>query len=246
MTKILTWNIRQGGGSRLGKILSTIDGHAADVIVLTEFRNNRQGQAIQKYFTQAGFTFTKASSAVPTQNSILIASKAPPLACSTCEELGSESFRCLRIEYPSFYLLGCYFAQKQSKLPLWKYIVAFAKTNINRPCIVLGDFNTGKHYEDETGKTFYCSEWFERLIDTGWTDAWRYFATSRQEYTWFSRSGNGFRIDHAFVSPPMLPFLSNCSYSHEERKQGISDHSALLVELDLALDLSPLKNKSIT
>jgi exodeoxyribonuclease-3 len=70
----------------------------------------------------------------------------------------------------------------------------------------------------------------------GWTDLWRRFNGNAKEYTWYSkRKGgvprNGFRIDHAFASPAMLPRVVNCRYSHEEREAGVSDHSVLVLEI---------------
>ena len=48
------------------------------------------------------------------------------------------------------------------------------------------------------------------------------------------RDARGYRIDHAFVSPVLLPRLRACRYSHEERLAGASDHSMLVVEFGAA------------
>jgi exonuclease III len=40
------------------------------------------------------------------------------------------------------------------------------------------------------------------------------------------------RIDHAFVSPPLADAVRSCRYSHAEREQGLSDHSMLINEID--------------
>jgi exonuclease III len=41
---------------------------------------------------------------------------------------------------------------------------------------------------------------------------------------------NGFRIDHAMASASLAGEATGCYYSHAEREQRLSDHSALLVE----------------
>ena len=41
-----------------------------------------------------------------------------------------------------------------------------------------------------------------------------------------------YRLDHALVSPPLLPRVCDVHYSHAEREAGISDHSSLIVELN--------------
>ncbi len=41
--KIVTWNIQQGGGTRIGAINEVINQLDADVVVLTEYKANRNG-----------------------------------------------------------------------------------------------------------------------------------------------------------------------------------------------------------
>jgi exonuclease III len=43
--------------------------------------------------------------------------------------------------------------------------------------------------------------------------------------------GNGFRIDHAFLSQDLAAHAGTIRYSHEERIAGLSDHSPLILEL---------------
>jgi exonuclease III len=41
---------------------------------------------------------------------------------------------------------------------------------------------------------------------------------------------NGFRIDHALVTPLLGSRVSACRYSHVERENHLSDHSILLID----------------
>jgi exonuclease III len=67
----------------------------------------------------------------------------------------------------------------------------------------------------------------------------RRVATPQQratEWTWYSKlkggaRGNGFRLDHCFATPILLPRVTSCRYSHLEREAGISDHSIAIVEV---------------
>ena len=45
--RILTWNIRHGGGARVPRILAGLDRHRLDIAVLTEYRHNSGGEAIR-------------------------------------------------------------------------------------------------------------------------------------------------------------------------------------------------------
>ena len=101
----------------------------------------------------------------------------------------------------------------------------------------MGDWNTGAHRLDETGKTFVCAEHFAKLSSLGWTDLWRHHNSGATEWTWYSRlkggvRGNGFRLDHAFATPSLRSRITSCKYSHAERDAGISDHSMLIVEVE--------------
>jgi exonuclease III len=98
--------------------------------------------------------------------------------------------------------------------------------------LLLGDFNTGKHYLDEAAATFTCSEYFEQLETQGWVDVWRHRNPRAREYTWYSSAGNGFRLDHAFLSPPLLPQVCRVVYSHREREAAVSDHSGLVLDIE--------------
>src|SRR3990172_3910315 len=70
------------------------------------------------------------------------------------------------------------------------------------------------------------------LNELGWTDAWRFKNTSLREYTWYSKAGNGFRLDYAYLSPKLKNGLINVFHSHQERIRELSDHSSLRIELN--------------
>jgi len=99
-----------------------------------------------------------------------------------------------------------------------------------------GDWNTGAQGIDETRKSYVCSEQFLALSAMGWTDLWRHHNPGPTEWTWYStRKGgdraNGFRLDHAFATPPLLPRVISCRYSHRERDARVSNHSLVVVEI---------------
>jgi len=73
----------------------------------------------------------------------------------------------------------------------------------------------------------------DRIAEIGFCDLWRRRYPAVRDYSWFSTKGNGFRIDHAFLSHGLAARAGTIRYSHEERLVGISDHSPLIVELDV-------------
>ena len=63
------------------------------------------------------------------------------------------------------------------------------------------------------------------------SDSYRHEHGLEREYTWKSNSENEFRIDLCLVSEDILDKV-NTRYEHSTREE-ISDHSAMIVELDI-------------
>lgn len=96
----------------------------------------------------------------------------------------------------------------------------------------MGDYNTGLA-EDTQGAPFVGPQYMQELVDLGWTDTWRYTHGSFSGYSWYSTKGNGFRIDHVFVAPALKGNILESYFSHQERLNGLSDHSILVVEIQM-------------
>jgi exonuclease III len=64
-------------------------------------------------------------------------------------------------------------------------------------------------------------------------DLWRNTHNDEREWTWlFKKTGNGFRIDHALANTEFVKWAAPiCSYDHGTRTKGLTDHSALIVEI---------------
>ena len=230
--KLLTFNILHGGGKRVPDICRVIEQHNADVIVLTEFRDNTGGAEIRSRLRACGWA-NQASSHPPARaNGVLVLSKIPFTQTPVLDDVPGGSCRWIECDFQSFILVGTYFPLEELKIPHWKWFMHQASTRSSRPCILMGDFNTGKHFIDETGATFIGPEYLGQLEQLGFIDAWRHFHPEQREYTWYSQANNGFRLDYAFASKALAPRLIQAFHSHAERELKVSDHSALLVELD--------------
>jgi YD repeat-containing protein len=76
------------------------------------------------------------------------------------------------------------------------------------------------------------------LRELGFTDAFRALhGYASREPSWAWRHGGGWRLDHVFCSGALQPAASR--YHHEWRLEGLSDHSALEVELTLRSSRAP-------
>ena len=59
-------------------------------------------------------------------------------------------------------------------------------------------------------------------------------ASGRQRPQLFGRSGNGYRIDHIFITKQNAAQVRYCGYLHAPRNQGLADHAAMTLTLMLS------------
>lgn len=227
--RLLALNIGHGGGGRVARIAQFVAKHEPDTVVISEFRDNRRGLELRHAFCELGLTWQAASSAAPTQNCVCIAAN----AAFVLGDMGSGgSHRLLHARFATHDVLGVYFPQKQAKRAVFDLVRTEILPALSPSAVLIGDFNTGLHFEDESGSTFQCVESFAALLSAGIIDAWRARNPSAREFSWFSCAGNGFRVDHALVTPEFDRRIRHIRYVHDCRTSVITDHSAIVVDHD--------------
>lgn len=231
MPRLICWNIRHGGGRRVPQLVTALRQHAPDIVVLTEFRNNENGAVLRAAIADIGLVHQLAGEAEPRENTLLVAARDPFERLDATDLAESDRARCILLQVGDLHLGAFYFPQRDAKASLFEFILRRTPELVAKDALLVGDLNTGKHHLDEDGATFVVPYYLDRLEAAGWTDAWRHHHPGGREYTWYSTQGNGFRIDHAFASPSMLPKIAKVEYSHDERLAGASDHSVLVVEV---------------
>ena len=141
--------------------------------------------------------------------------------------------RILEADIAGVTVAAVYFPLGRQHEPFWDGLfIPYADALVDRPAILAGDWNTGSQELDIGGGAVPGMTRFERLVAASWTDAWRSLHPEVREFSWYDRrSGNGFRIDHALLSPMLAPRLRKAEYVHSTRTSRATDHSGLLVEL---------------
>ena len=226
--KIISWNIRQGGGTRFEAISNALIHENCDVIVLSEFQNNAAGQWIRIKLLMNGYLFQSPSSEDKEKNGVLIATRVP---CSFILDTHTHDFPesvlicCLN----NYFIVGVYPPHKKKHARL-EYIIEKLKSS-PYPSIITGDFNTGFNYIDQEGDSFWYQEQLRSLNTLDVLDAWRIIHGNKKEYSWYSHQQNGYRYDHTWISKQLVPLIKECYYLHEWRKQGLSDHSPMMLHL---------------
>lgn len=232
----MTWNILHGGGARrMPEITLALLEHNADIIALTEYRTTIGGQ-IRGILDDHGWCHQVTTEPPAGTNGILLAAKSP-LELVEGDRTADIEGRLLQAHWQQAdtTIIVAHVPDKSSeraRLICWRKLLELARTRRDANCIVLGDFNTGRHHLDEPGRSFTCTALLGELAAIGYADAWRALHPEAREFSWTSHSGNGFRIDSAFVSARLRPRVLGASYSHGERERRVSDHSALIVTLE--------------
>jgi exodeoxyribonuclease III len=231
--KILSWNIQQGGGPRKARIAETIQAHDPDVVVLVEFRE-KTAKTLLDTLSESGWTHKLSTKPDGFNHHICALSKRPLRSVQPGNSTLDQSGLWLELSgFDNGLSLGVVHVPTISRATTRAYfdaLIGVAKERKDAPFLFVGDFNTGRHPIDGDLRLISCVAGFAALQDNGLVDAWRHFNGDKKEHSYF-RSGKGYRIDHALASASALAELSGCGYSHQEREDGVSDHSALLVDI---------------
>jgi exodeoxyribonuclease-3 len=239
--QIVTWNIRHGGpaGDKLRHVIETLLGFDADLLVVTEYRSHARGAIIEAALRAAGY-HTSHPGAPPAENSVLLASRAPIARAGHLAPDLCWPWLLWSLELPLGLVTGVYMPGMKRKLPYWEAILR-AVSGPEAPCLMLGDFNTGRNDLDKADEAtpFVGAAYMTRLEAAGYLDLWRSRHADRREYSYYSKPwNNGFRLDHAFATARIAGLVTDCHYDHAPRERGLSDHSALRIVLKDAASTS--------
>ena len=228
------------GRRRGNAVCSAIASYDPEVVVLSEVQTHSVSEIQASLWMQRWEHTAYAPRSDKTTNGVCILSRIPVRVRNGCPVPEENAARWIDVDLLPFgFGVGALHIPGKSdqrtpnsKQRFWTALVEAARERIGEKFLFLGDLNTGMHGIDQRESNFLCDKEFEQMTALGWTDAWRQFHGAEFEPSWVSGKGNGFRLDHAFVSPALLPRLVSCEYSHREREESLSDHSILIVEIE--------------
>ena len=162
--------------------------------------------------------------------------------------------RVITAEYNQFFLVNIYSPNSQKNLARRAYRHAWDEAfreyvcNLKnkKPVIICGDFNSVRNeldFYEENAQQFNIEHGYlsdersnlESLLESGFTDVFRYLYPDKRAYTWWSnrlnkRSENrGWRLDYFLVSDNLLPKIRKIR--HLTDIMG-SDHCPILLDID--------------
>lgn len=229
--RLLAWNIRAGGGKRLAAIVAAIAAHDADVLVLSEYRDGEAGTRLRAELGLLGYRWHTRVAPPRPCNGVLIAARMRFREFGPLSAAVPEPWRMVDVAFARLRLTGVYMPNLHAKIPYWQALIAALQPRAGMSALVLGDFNTCRAYVDEPGATDVAGRFMDEIEAIGFRDLWRHRNPEGREFTWYSHRGNGFRIDHAFFSRRLAARVGPIRYSHAERAVGLSDHSAVILDL---------------
>lgn len=250
--RILALNLRAGGNAAtIPPIVRRVAHLDAETVVFSEYRDTRAGALVRDELRRIGLDH-QAYTPATRGNGVLIASAAPFEALPNPFGLSDDEYpnAVLQARFDSLVMYGVYLPGQDRKRPHLRCLIAAAKRHneTGDRAICMGDFNSGRNETDieinvRSGRLrdeFSTADLYHELEEQ-WTEAWAHFHPEQYDFSWYPfrkdpgfRSRSGWRIDKAFVSPALLPKTPAAEYDHVFRRDGLSDHSALVV--DLALD----------
>jgi len=245
--RIVFWNIRAGGGRRADWIFNQLCRWQPDIIAFSEFRGTESSQALAQALASHGWPH-QLSAVDPHKmpaNAVFLAAR-EPLNKVHLRNDKPEPTRWLLARHASTGLVvGSLHAPNYvtgRKRPFFDATTAFCKRWNCEPAIIGGDTNCCVPPLDGNPTMFHPWEkaWIPGLEKAGWRDVYRALEPDRPAYTWYSpNAGNGYRLDQAFINRAAHSGLAHAEHAwgaHPDapnRRDALSDHAALLVELDL-------------
>ena len=241
--RIATQNLNWGGEPtapgcdgepRLERLVPLLAKMDADLLVLTEFKSGALGDELRERLAQEGYVHFQSRPQGAYSLGTAIASRQAITAVELPIPAATEAWRSLGVAIDGVEIFGFYFPLKEAKLQYWDWLLDNAQNIADRDVVLLGDFNTGKIRIDEAGETFDCQDRLEALESLGFIDTWRFLYPKGRDYTWYSSSGNGFRLDYIWTSLGVAPRIKHVWHGHEARLTLASDHSTVIAELALS------------
>jgi exodeoxyribonuclease III len=229
--RLLAWNIRHGGGARLAAITEALARHEADILIISEYRGGDSASRLRAALAASGYRHQSDLAPPPGKNGVLIAARRPFREHGAVSAGLPEPYRMVRVEFAGLWLCGIYMPNMLAKVPYWEALIAALAAEAGGAALAVGDFNTCRAYVDEPGAIDATAHFMDKVEAIGFCDLWRRRYPEGREFSWYSTRGNGFRIDHAFLSPALAAQAATVRYSHDERLAGLSDHSPLILDL---------------
>lgn len=236
--RLVAWNVMKGGRRRAAPIAATLRALDPDVVVLTEV-NERSGPVLDA-LQAAGWAADPALIGVgrPKCGAAALLSRLPLIVHAPARVEAAFPGRWVEAEVPgaAMRIIGIYGPLKNEDFnAFWQVAREALSQRAHEAVVMAGDLNTGESLLDAPGRNFFCSRHFAAVKGIGYVDAWRHVNGAAREFSYWSpqrrdTAPQGYRLDHALVSPTLVRRLRGAHYAHDVRTRKDSDHAPLVVD----------------
>src|SRR5215831_19346605 len=168
--RLLAWNIRQGGGSRLPRIADALKRHDADVVILSEYRGGLSASRLCAALHALGYRHATTLVPPPNRNGVLVAARRPFREHGAVDIGLPEPYRLVRVDFDTFRLIGIYMPNLVAKIPYWEALIATLSLQSANRALAIGDFNTCRAYLDEAGAIDATAHYMDAIEQIGFRD----------------------------------------------------------------------------
>lgn len=251
MMKLISWNVNGLRACMNKGFLDFFIDQQADIFCIQETKM-QQGQA--EVPTEGYFQYWNSAEKKGYSGTAVFCKKEPlSVSYDLHKPAHTGEGRAITLEFDSFYLVNVYVPNAQNELKRIDYRMQWEDDfreyvcllDEKKPVIICGDMNVAaapidlknpKANENNAGFTIQEREKFRDLLDSGYTDTFRYLYPDKVEYSWWSyrfkaRERNaGWRIDYFLASERLKDNIAD-SVIHTE--QLGSDHCPVELQINL-------------
>lgn len=251
----LSLNIGNPSLERARKQCKWLEKRSEDVFILTETKVSQGCSYIEDFFIQYGYDLFSMNSSLNFSVSfpksrtgdlgVMIVSKHQIIKSSNYFTDDSIFYSrqlesVISINDKIMSVVGLYVPSRdrsvekiQRKKTFVNNIEKFMEDSQNASRVIMGDLNILDRNHIPQYSSFFDWEYnfYDKIIDEGYIDVYKYCNREKQEYSWVGRTNNGYRYDYGFVSSDLKNSILSCRYIHDTRKNGLTDHSAIVIEL---------------
>lgn len=242
---VFCWNIANPSPQRAGQQALWLRQRPEDVLVLTEAKKSEGCLFLEKYFRAYGYNvvFPKPEG---TEFAVMIISRKSLIPSSFSDQIKYLRARVASVKLDfsdgQLEIIGVYVPSRDAgyekttrKKRFLDELTSMFKITQGFPRrIFCGDLNVlePNHIPHYPFFTDWEYDFYRNLTKYQLRDAFRHLDPDIREYSWVGRTNDGYRYDHCFVSIDLLPLVQKSYYLHEPREKRLSDHSALITELN--------------
>jgi exodeoxyribonuclease-3 len=242
--RLFTLNISGPSTDRATRLLPALDGLDADLLVLTETRDNFGTRLMLDSYREKGYTVVAPIPPTAGERGVAVIHRLPLGKPPTTKSVDlAHRLVVSRIEGDRpFTLVGVYVPSRDASAPkilrkqafLAQLMSLLHELPDDEDVVLLGDLNIVSRSHVPRYSAFRAWEYdaLEAISAAGLVDAFARLNPGVQAHSWIGRKGAGYRYDYGFVSEHLVDQLAVCEYLHQFRLTGLSDHAAVMVVVE--------------